>query len=164
MSGNNKNNNYVPAADESQLILRWLKRARESQFTHYRMGVIFDRLHLCFGVPVIITTTIVSGSIFAAIQREAAGDIKYWVMGVSLIAVVLSSLQTFLKFSERAEKHRVAAAEYGSIRRRLEIAHVTSPVDKSVLEKLGDEISALAVRAPAISDSTFDRIKKKLNS
>jgi hypothetical protein len=35
-------------------------------------------------------------------------------------AAILASLQTFLGYSERAEKHRVAGAKYGAVGRELE--------------------------------------------
>ena len=37
------------------------------------------------------------------------------------LAAVLASLQTFLGFSERAEKHRFTAASYSSVCRHLEL-------------------------------------------
>jgi hypothetical protein len=162
VSDNLVNQKYIPASDDNELVLRWLLRARESQFAHYEMGVIFDRWNKWFGVPVIAITTIVSGSIFSVIQKDATGEMKYWTMGLSLLAVVLTSLQTFLKFSERAEKHRAAAAEYGVVRRRLEVLHISSQKSLDSLNKLGEEISALGSRVPAISNATFNRIKKKI--
>ena len=38
----------------------------------------------------------------------------------SVAAAILSSLQTFLGYSERAEKHRLAGAKYGALGRELE--------------------------------------------
>src|SRR5262249_49289710 len=38
----------------------------------------------------------------------------------SVLAAKLASLQTFLRFSERSEQHRMAAAKYGIVRREIE--------------------------------------------
>lgn len=150
---------YVPATDTNELALRWLRRARESQFGHYEMGIINDGRNKYFGIPVIIVTSIVSASVFSAIQKDGGEVIKFIAMGLSLLAVVLSSLQTFFNFSERAEKHRAAGAEYASLRRRLELFSASSVKDIEALRKIGDDLSALGARAPTIPASVYEKIK-----
>lgn len=157
MSGNDLSGSYTPASSSEELILRWLLRTRESQFSHYEKSIYFDRWNFWFGIPVIVVTAIVSASVFATIAKEATAELKYWTMGLSLLAVVFSSLQTFLKFSERAERHRAVGAEYATLRRRLEILHIADIKDLSKIEKIGEDISALSARAPTISKSFFQK-------
>lgn len=155
MSGNMIGDVYNPAANADELILRWLRRARESQENHYEKAVYFDHWNFWFGVPVIIITAVVSASVFGTMQEQATGYWKYIAMAVSLISVVATSLQTFLNFPERAERHRAIASEYGAIRRRLELVNISSSKDLVIMEKLGDDLSAIASRAPSISQSFF---------
>lgn len=163
MSGNERAGVYAPAADEDELVRRWLLRARESQTAHYERGVFFERWNFWFGIPVIIVTGIVSASVFAVVDEKATGELKIITMILSVLAVILSSLQTFLKFSEKAEQHRATGAEYGALRRRLELLHISSPKDKAALEKIGSDLSTLSGRAPSISVSIFKKTRRLNN-
>lgn len=148
---------YDPAANPVELGLRWLRRARESQFNHYRMAVIFERLSKYFGVPVIIVTSIVSASVFTTLKNNESENVKAFALGLSLLSVVLSSLQTFFNFSDRADKHRKAGADYAAIRRKLEIFHASSNNNIAALEKIGVELSDLASRVPSLASSRFSK-------
>lgn len=152
---------YTPAANTDELALRWLRRARESQFGHYEMGVINDARGKYFGIPVIIVTSVVSASVFTAIQKDGGELVKLVAMGLSLLAVVLSSLQTFFNFSERAEKHRAAGAEYAGLRRRLEFFNASAVKDLDELKKIGDDLSALGARAPTIPAAVYEKVKDR---
>ena len=101
------------------------KRYREyAQFMrdqHYRRSDGDTRWNILLGIPVTITATIVSTSIFASINSSPDTGWKIAAGLVSLFAAVLAALQTFFKFPESGERHRVAAAKYAAVRRRLEI-------------------------------------------
>jgi hypothetical protein len=58
----------------------------------------------------------------------------------SVAAALLASLQTFLGYSERAEKHRIAGAKYGALGRELE------QIRASDTTLTFDEISAVRKR------------------
>lgn len=153
---------YCPPSDIDALVLSWLRRCRESQFAHYEVASFYARCHQYFGVPVIAITSIVSASIFSSFQKSENELIKYSALGLSILSIVLSSLQTFMKFAERAEIHRAAGAQYAALRRRLELVHATQSKDTKQIEKIGAEISALALKVPNISQATFERVKKLL--
>jgi hypothetical protein len=59
-------------------------------------------------------------AIFATLKQDPALGWKVATGAVSLVAVVFAGLQTFLNFSERAQKHVVSATGYSKVRRRLE--------------------------------------------
>lgn len=84
---------------------------------------------------------------------------------LSVSAAVLASLQTFLRFSERAEKHRTIAARAERLRREVEQLLATTPqkVAEDKLNSLRAEMDKLAEDAPAISDKTWKRTKKILD-
>lgn len=137
----------------ASLLENWLRRARESQRGHYQAAARLEHLNYWFGIPVVIMTTVVGTSVFASLQRRV--DVRWQVMiGVfSVLAAVLASLQTFLRFSEKAEKHRSAGAAYGAIRRELEMILSVTPAEqdaKQLLDGLRTRIDALAKDAPEI--------------
>jgi hypothetical protein len=67
-----------------------------------------SRLNYLLGVPVVVLTTFVGTSVFATLQEDVNTSLRILVGAVSVFAAVLASLQTFLRYPERAEKHRIA--------------------------------------------------------
>ena len=91
------------------------------------MGDPLRRRYLLLGIPVVVFTTLVGTSAFASISKahgnsiqglEIDPDLVLVVVGtISVLAAVLSSLQTFLRYATRAEGHRIAALRYETLRR-----------------------------------------------
>ena len=61
---------YTPPTNDAELVLAWLRRARESQFFHYDAAKRLGRYGRVFGVPVIVITAIVGASAFASILSQ----------------------------------------------------------------------------------------------
>jgi hypothetical protein len=61
---------YIPPKDQKELVLSWLRRARESQMAHYEMADRLSKKVKWLGVPVIILTVLVGASAFASIVEE----------------------------------------------------------------------------------------------
>ena len=119
------------------LLGDWRTRAIESSEAHYSLATSLVRSNIRFGVPVVVLTTFVGTTVFATLQRpDVHLGLRILVGTISVLAAVLASLQTFLRFGERAEKHRAAAERWASIRREIDalLALTTRPN----LESLGD--------------------------
>lgn len=155
---------YTPPATEAELVLTWLRRARESQFSHYDAADRLGHYGQVFGVPVIVITAIVGASAFASILAEAVPLYAKLIAGLcSLGATVLSSLQTFFKFSERSEKHRIFAAKFGAVRRELEMLHVQTQTQLTTTEltAVRMKLDKLAEEAPDVGTAVFSRSNVK---
>lgn len=153
---------YQPPATEAELVIAWLRRARESQFSHYGAAERLGNYGRVFGVPVIIITAVVGASAFASILSQTVPLCAKLIVGLcSLAATVLSSLQTFFKFSERSEKHRIFAAKFGSIRRELEVLHVQAQFKTTELTAVRAKLDKLAEEAPDVEAAVFSRKKAK---
>jgi len=146
------------------LITDWFRRSRESQFVHYACGNFFSRLNYFLGVPTICLTGVVSTAIFSTLENEVVGSAKIVVGFVSVLATILASLQTFLGFSERAEKHRVTAARYAAVRRQLEFIKSFSDGDgeelRKKMEMVKQEMDGLAKSSPEVPERIW---KKRIN-
>jgi len=158
-------NIYLPPQTLDDLVLTWLKRCRESQFAHYEVAAKYSTYHMWLGIPTIAVAAVVSCSVFAVMQETGSDLMKYLATGLSLLSVLLTSLQTFLKFSETSSMHNSTGAEYASIRRELEVLNATQqPKDPIVVSEIGGRISALGARAPNISKEVFDKIKERVGN
>lgn len=159
---------YMPPSDAEELVLAWLRRARESQLAHYEMANRLGRRNLWMGVPVIVITAMVGTSAFASVVSDL---IPVWAKiaagGASVLAAVLASLQTFFKFSERSERHKTFGAKFGAVRRELESLHAsgkaTEEPDKVAV--LREKLDRLAEEAPAVPRDVFSYIQRlEINS
>lgn len=103
------------------LLRDWELRATASSDAHYDLATRLSNSNIRFGVPVVVLTTIVGTSVFATLSRTHVNTGLQVAVGMlSVLAAVLASLQTFLRFGERAEKHRTAAEHWASIRREID--------------------------------------------
>jgi hypothetical protein len=111
----------VPWTEPVLALLRnWQRRAALSQEAHYARSTRLGTYNTWLGVPVVALTTFVATSVFATLTEDVGTELRILVGAISALAAVLASLQTFLRFQERAEKHRASAELWASIRREID--------------------------------------------
>ena len=79
---------------------------------------------------------------------------------IRISAAVLSAIQTFLKYSEKAEKHRSVGAKAGSLRRQIEQYIAAGNVETLSPDKINamrQSIDKLAEDAPNIPNRIWER-------
>ncbi|WP_345816420.1 SLATT domain-containing protein [Paraburkholderia sp. PREW-6R] len=158
---------YEPPADETQLLLKWIRRARESQMSHYDMADLLSARDRQLGWLVTALSTFVGTAVFASLSAAAVSPaLRIFVGLVSVTAAVSSALQTFLKYAQRAEKHRSAGARYGAVRRRLEAVFAGDPDarDGHYLSAIREELDRLAEDSPNVPPRVFYRTQRTLSA
>ncbi len=149
-----------------ELLTQWERRSRESQFCHYEAAKYFAGLNYVLGIPVVVLTCLVGTTVFATLEKSVTLPVQVAVGSISVLAAVLAGLQTFLRFGERAEKHRSSGALYGSVRRRIEVIRVISPEQRgSALEWLSgtrETLDSLAASAPDVPRRVWQQAEAKL--
>ena len=98
-----------PWTSVQPLLEQWLRRARENQLQHWESARHYENLNYSLGIPVVVLSTTVGTTVFATLQKQVRLSVQVTVGAVSVLAAVLAGLQTFLRFSERAERHRSVA-------------------------------------------------------
>lgn len=70
----------------------------------------------------IVLSTLVGSSVFSSMGQQTPiyPSLEIATGLTSLLVATLASLQTFFRFAEKAEKHRLSAARYGALRRETE--------------------------------------------
>jgi hypothetical protein len=119
-----------------------------TQNAHYLSADHFARWSRWLGIPVIALSAIVGTSVFATLQKQPEVWVQISVGLGSVAAAVLASLQTFLGYSERAEKHRVAGAKYGAIGRELETLVSSENPAEGLIDELRKRLDSLALESP----------------
>ena len=150
------------------LLRDWSARAAASADAHYALCTRLSRSNIRFGVPVVVLTTFVGTSVFATLQHHVNTELKVVIGMVSVLAAVLASLQTFLRFGERAEKHRTAAEAWAALRRDMEAMialHPTYPESrgdpKQYLDELLRRFAQIAQQSPEMGEQGFWRPQRR---
>lgn len=153
----------VPWTEPVLSLLRdWQERAAVSQDAHYVIATRLGRYNLLFGIPVVVFATVVGTSVFATLQENVDAGWRIAIGIVSVLAAVLASLQTFLRFQERAEKHRAAAELWAAIRREIDqmlalhpeyLAERSDP--KQYLDQLRSRMGEVSSQSPEIGDKDW---------
>ena len=160
--------------DESieDLFDSWYRRVAAAEHGHRLMADRMRRRHLLLGIPVVILTTLVGTSAFASISKAHGNSITFLgvdpdavlvIVGtISVLAAVLSSLQTFLRYATRAEGHRIAALRYETLRRdmatTLALPRVARGQPERVLDNIRGRMDRYAKESPTIGERTWERL------
>ncbi|AMM17597.1 hypothetical protein AX768_25775 [Burkholderia sp. PAMC 28687] len=158
---------YEPAIDTDSLLLKWTRRARESQMSHYDMANLLGRRNRGLGVSVIALTALIGTGAFLSMIATGVSPLVRIVIGlVSVLASVMASLQTFLRYAERAEQHRAAGARYGAIRRRLESIYARSPDTRAAHDfvEIREELDRLAQEVPNVPTDVFIKTQQDMSA
>ena len=133
-------------------------------YSHYDAAEMAEGRSKLFGVPTIVTSTVVGTAIFSTIDSSPAFEWRVVAGFLSLLAAVFSGLQTFFRFSELAESHKAAGASYGALRRQLDIFELrySAAGDAARGEALG-ELEKIAARLADLA-GTSPKVSAKLHS
>ena len=148
---------------KSELLNGWLIHAHKGRDRHNEASRRYEQYRYWLGVPTLSVSTVVGTSVFSALSTQEAPAL--WVAILSVLAAVLTALQTFLNFPALADRHRGAAVKYKAVIREIE-QHTT---DMNTQEKLAEElISAIRVKldtledeAPVVTSKIYDKIEEQ---
>lgn len=150
------------------LLRDWQARASFSSETHFGLATRLAEANIRFGMPVVVLTTFVGTSVFATLGRNVELWLRIAVGMISVLAAVLASLQTFLRFGERAEKHRFAAEKWASIRREIDQMLALHPTylasrgdPKQYLDDLRARMDEIAERSPEMGVQGLRRSRRR---
>jgi hypothetical protein len=143
------------------LLASWLKRAREQIFSHYASEERYAKLHLYLGVPSAFFSAVVGTVVFASLQKDVSGWVKIALGLISIVAAVMIALQTFLKYSQLSDRHRVTASKYSAIRREIELLlefqESGKAQDFSTLDAIRAKLDKAAEEAPNVPSHVWAR-------
>lgn len=126
----------------------WYNRVSITQRAHYLSADHFGRRKYWLGIPAVVLSTLVGTAVFASLQKQPEFWLQIAIGLASVLAAVLAGLQTFLGYTERAEKHRIAGAKYGALGRELEILRASDQVSNETIENIRKRLDVLALESP----------------
>ena len=121
--------------EEKSFLDCWRLRVRIAQSAHYNYAGTLKRRHIQLGLPVVILTTIVGTSVFSSLSNEPSQLVIIIIGLISIASASLASLQTFLDFSGRSEKHRIAAVSLSALKKKIEAEIIMDNKEGSLLHE-----------------------------
>src|SRR5436305_1540946 len=114
--------------DPSELLGSWKTQLCLARDAHYITAKRLKFRHYFLGVPIIILSALVAACIFADLPQAWSTAIAIG----ALVSAVLASLQLFIQYAERAEKHRNVATRYSALIRSIDenLAFNNNPSDR----------------------------------
>lgn len=142
--------------EHKHLLNSWREEFQKMYHTHYSMSVKIRRLNYLLGVPLILLLFIIAVYLFLSVAYAPPFWAKVTVGAGALLAALLATLQTFLKYSEQAENHRNASARYQALFNSFEQLLALPPENENVLGKVCDRLrerwDELNLEAPSIPE------------
>jgi hypothetical protein len=106
--------------DPVALLEQWLRGIRIAHVGHARAATVFARRGRVLGLAATIVSVVVGTTLFSSLGTSTDARLITFAALMSVLAVVLTALQTFLNYGELVTGHRAAAGAYGALRRRAE--------------------------------------------
>ena len=153
-----------------EVLQQYAKRVRLSRIAHHEAAQITMRRHHALGLSIVIFATLAA----SLSMTQAFGYITFPLsVIVSILCILcagLATIQTFLNYWERAEKHRAAAMQYSALGRELELMQIKitdelEPNESLILERLSEmmvQLNELSQNSPSIPNIIWVNVKKSL--
>ena len=156
------------SAGKIQILLeKWHRRIRATHKGHYKDAAILETRHRKLGTIVVILSAIVGSSIFASLATNPSIEIKLITGFLSLLVVVLATLQTYLNYPAKIITHILAATQLSSIKKRIE-EQLSVGADeqeiKAFISEVRREWDAITAGAPLMSEATHTRVSAVLTA
>lgn len=145
--------------DADFILDQWYERSSIVAVGHYRAALRYSRIHLALAIPTIILSAAVGTAVFATLQQQSCFWLQFIVGAMSVIAAILTALQSTLRYQELAEKHRGAGAKYNSIGREMELLRTYPEISAEKIEDLRVRIDSLAFDSPHIPQAVHKHMQ-----
>lgn len=150
--------------DAKIVLNEWYERSSVVAVGHYRAALRYARIHLALAIPTIILSAAVGTAVFATLQQQSCFWLQFVVGAMSVIAAILTALQSTLRYQELAEKHRAAGAKYNAIGREIELLRTYPEINAEKIEDLRARIDSLAFESPHIPQAVHQHMQaEKVN-
>jgi len=153
-------------SEERSLMHRWQKDIRMYQIAHLRTSARSSTAGRLLGLIVTIFSVIVGTSIFASLNSSNSQAILITVGVISLVATVISGVNSFLNYGERTERHQAAGIKYGSLRRRIDecLATMTDDQLKEEIKTIRSAVDQLEQESPVIPQKYIDEATRHISA
>lgn len=165
--GNTKDDKVVWSPDNEKILVEWCDVAQCYKWLNFRSHTKLSSMHAWFTIPAIILSTITGTASFA--QSTLPSNVKEYAPAmigtINIFVGILTTIQQYLKISEKNEAHRVSSISWDKFARniRIELAKKPEERDKAghFIKACRQEFDRLMETSPTIDDKTIKEFKHK---
>jgi hypothetical protein len=169
-SGNPLDDKVVWSPDNEKILIEWCDVAQCYKWLNFRSHTKLATQQAWFTIPAIILSTITGTASFA--QETFPPNIKQYapaiIGSINILVGILTTIQQYLKVSEKNEAHRVSAISWDKFARnvRIELAKKPEERDKAghFIKACRMEFDRLMETSPSIENSTVKEFKHKFKN
>lgn len=153
-----------------EIFAEWADKAMCYRWLHNRSLKIFEKRNAYYTIPVIIMSTI-SGTASFALENFPA---QYKLMAqmaigtVNITAGIITTVQQFLKITQKLEAHRVSCLSWGKFCQDIKVELTKNPKDRDgpleMMKMFKDEFDRFTEISPDIEDSVIAEFKSKFGN
>lgn len=166
-SGNPIDDKVVWSPDNEKILVEWCDIAQCYKWLNFRSHNKLATQQAWFTIPAIILSTITGTASFA--QSTLPNNIKDFapaiIGSINILVGILTTIQQYLKVSERNEAHRVSSIAWDKFARnvRIELAKKPEERDKAghFIKACRLEFDRLMETSPSIDNNTVKEFKHK---
>lgn len=168
--GNPLDDKVVWSPDNEEILIEWCDVAQCYKWLNFRSHTKLASQQAWFTIPAIILSTITGTASFA--QETFPPNIKQFapaiIGSINILVGILTTIQQYLKVSEKNEAHRVSAISWDKFARnvRIELAKKPEERDKAghFIKACRLEFDRLMETSPSIENSTVKEFKHKFKN
>lgn len=153
--------------NEKELMDEWIKALSVMHIAHHKASSFFSSWHLYLGIPVVIVSALLGGSIADVFFEDDQRTAKILTAILGVFAAVLAGIQTFIDPANRSKNHHEAATSFAAIRREVEQLNLAqkSTTDLNVaLEDVRGKWNRALKGAPNLPSFIHDPVKKNIDT
>ncbi|HIP26458.1 MAG TPA: SLATT domain-containing protein [Flavobacteriaceae bacterium] len=141
-------------------------RLHRAQIGHYLESEKYTKYHYYLGVPLMVLSGVTNVGVLYQVDFTKIDILMVGLIISTLLVTILSALQTFLNFYQKAELHRSMAVKYGKIKRDIEMLlerDISKNKVDEYLQSIQNEWNNVAEMAPITPSSVRAKVKEILN-
>jgi hypothetical protein len=128
-------------AQLAERVGRLYEECRSRKYSHERRSNLFSRMSILFGLPIAIFAAVSGTAAFATLGQQVGTSWRLLVVVLSLAITVMSTTQTYFRFSERATKEQDAANRFSSIQWEIRRwANTTQDRDRASVDSFVNDV------------------------
>ncbi|MGA2020151.1 MAG: SLATT domain-containing protein [Candidatus Sulfotelmatobacter sp.] len=165
-SGHPSANKVFEPLEIPELLRGWLLHLHKGRDRHDLAARRYDRIKTWMGALATGFSAIVGTTVFATLDKGIESPpfgIKVAVALVSILAAILTGVNSFLNLSERTEKHRAAGVQYKALIWEVELIRAQPLAGlagaDSPLVRISKQLQELEQSAPVVPERIYDRVE-----
>ena len=169
-SGDTKDDKIVWSQDNEKILVEWCDIAQCYKWLNFRCHTKLSTMHAWFTIPAIILSTITGTASFA--QSTLPPHVQTYapsiICSINLLVGILTTIQQYLKISEKNEAHRVSSIAWDKFARNIRIELAKKPDERDnaghFIKMCRQEFDRLMETSPSIDNNTVSEFKSKFKN